>query len=111
MFMQTAESQAKLYHQSNSFVVVTIEKTSWSGSKNSEDIAFENTKTFSVPNSRIQLVPFNDCRWEESAFEKVMLNFNQGNAINISRSKEDVRSHPFSEISQWQSPSFGQITD
>ena len=104
MFTQPAQPQTKTYHQSNSFVVVTIKKTSWSGSKKIEDIAFENTQTFSVPNSRIQLVPFNDCRWEESAFEKVMFNFNPGNAINISHIirnrkkpsifREDVRNHP-----------------
>ena len=29
---------------SNSFAVVAIKKTSWGGSKKSEDIAFENTK-------------------------------------------------------------------
>ena len=49
-----------------------------------EDIAFENTKTFNFPNGKIQLVPFNDFRWKESVFEKVMFNFNQGNTINIS---------------------------
>ena len=86
MFTQMAQSQTKSCHQSNSFVVVTIKKTSWGGSKKFEDIAFENTQTFSVPNGKIQLVPFNDCRWEESVFKKVMFNFNQGNAINISRS-------------------------
>ena len=67
---------------SKSFVVVTIEKTSWGGSKKFEDISFENTQTFSVPNGKIQLVPFNDCRWEESVFENVMFSFSQGNTIN-----------------------------
>ena len=86
MFTQTAQPQTKSCHQSNSFVVVTIKKTSWGGSKKFEDIAFENTQTFSVPNGKIQLVPFNDCRWEESVFEKVMFSFSQGNTINISRS-------------------------
>ena len=38
---------------SNSFVVVTIKKTSWGGSKKFEDIDFENTQTFRVLNSRI----------------------------------------------------------
>ena len=38
---------------SNSFVAVTIKKTSWGGSKNFEDIAFENTQTFNVPNGKI----------------------------------------------------------
>ena len=38
---------------SNSFVVVTIKKTSWGGSKKFEDIDFENTQTFSVPNDKI----------------------------------------------------------
>ena len=38
---------------SNSLVVVTIKKTSWGGSKIFEDIAFENTQTFSVPNVKI----------------------------------------------------------
>ena len=33
-------------------VVVTIKKTAWGGSRKFEDIAFENTKTFSIPNSR-----------------------------------------------------------
>ena len=37
----------------NSFVVVTIKKTSWGGFKKFEDIAFENTQTFSAPNARI----------------------------------------------------------
>ena len=32
---------------------VTIKKTSWGGSKKFEDIAFENTQTFSVPNGKI----------------------------------------------------------
>ena len=71
---------------SNSFVVVTIKKICWGESKKYEDIAFENTQTFSFPNGKIQLVPFNDCRWEESVFEKVMFSFSQGNTINISRS-------------------------
>ena len=71
---------------SNSFVAVTIKKTSWGGSKNFEDIAFENTQTFNVPNGKIQLVPFNGCRWEESVFEKVMFSSSQGNTISISRS-------------------------
>ena len=86
MFTQMAQSQTKSCHQSNSFVVVTIIKTAWGGSNKFEDIAFENTQTFSVPNGRIQLVPFNDCRWEESVFEKFKFNFNEGNTINISRS-------------------------
>ena len=85
MFTQTTQPQMKSCHLSNSHVVVTIKETSWGGSKKYEDIAFENTQTFSVLNSKIQLVPFNDCRWEESV-EKVIFNFNQGNAINISRS-------------------------
>ena len=72
--------------RSNSFVLVKIGKTSWGGSKKFEDIDFENTQTFSVPNDRIQLVLFNDCRQEEIIFEKVMFNFNLGNTINISRS-------------------------
>ena len=38
---------------SNSFVVVTIKKTFWGGSKKFEDIAFENTQTFSVPTGKI----------------------------------------------------------
>ena len=38
---------------SNSFAVVAIKKTSWGGSKKSEDIAFENTQTFSVLNGKI----------------------------------------------------------
>ena len=87
MFAQTAQPYTKsCRHQSNSFVVVTIKKTSWGGSKKFEDIAFENTQTFSVPNGKIQLVAFNDCRWEESVFEKVMFSFSQGNTINISGS-------------------------
>ena len=63
-------------------MVVAIKKTSWKF----EDIAFENTQTFSVPNGKIYLASFNDCRWKESVFEKVMFNFNQGNTINISHS-------------------------
>ena len=86
MFTQTTQPYTKSCHQSNSsFVVVTIRKTSWDGSKKFEDIAFENTPNFCVPNGRIYPVPFNDCKWEESVFEKVMSNFNQGNTINISR--------------------------
>ena len=38
---------------SNSFVVVTIKKSSWGGFKKFEDIAFENSQTFSVPNGKI----------------------------------------------------------
>ena len=38
---------------SNSFVGVTIKKTSYGRSKKFEDIAFENTQTFSVPNGKI----------------------------------------------------------
>ena len=49
-----------------------------------EDIAFENMKTFGVSNDRIQLVPFRDFRWEESVFEKIMIDFGQRNNINIS---------------------------
>ena len=86
MFTQMAQSQTKSCHQPNSFLVVTIKETSWGGSNKFEDIAFENTQTFSVPNGKIQLVPFNDCRWEESVFEKFKFNFNKGNRINISRS-------------------------
>ena len=71
---------------SNSFVVATIKKTSWGGYKKFEDIAFENTQTFSVLNGKIYLVPFNDCGWEESVFGKVMFTFSQGNTISISRS-------------------------
>ena len=67
-------------------MVVPIKKNSWGGSKKFEGIALENFQTFRVPNGKIKLVPFNDCRWEESVFEKVKLNFNQGNTINISRS-------------------------
>ena len=67
-------------------MVVTIKKTSWCWSKKFEDIDFENTQTFSVPNGRIGLFLFNDFRWEEIIFKKVMSNFNQGNTINISRS-------------------------
>ena len=59
-------------------MIVTIKKTFWGGSKKFEDIAFENTQTFSVLNSRIWLF--------SSVFEKVMFNFNQRNAIKISRS-------------------------
>ena len=66
-------------------MVVTIKKTSWCWSKKFEDIDFENTQTFSVPNGRIELFLFNDFRWEEIIFKKVMSNFNQGNTINISR--------------------------
>ena len=40
---------------SNSFVVVTIKKTSWGGSKKFEDIAFENTQTFSLRMARSSL--------------------------------------------------------
>ena len=69
---------------SNSFVVLAIKKTSWCGSKKIEEIAFENTQTFSVPNGKILFVPFIDCRWEESVFQKVMFSFSQGNTINIS---------------------------
>ena len=47
---------------SNSFVVVTIKKTSSGGSQKFEDIAFENTQTFGAPNGKIELVPFNNCR-------------------------------------------------
>ena len=43
----------KWCHYSNSFVVVTVKKTSWGGSNKFEHIAFENTKTFSVLNGRI----------------------------------------------------------
>ena len=49
-----------------------------------EDIAFENMKTFGVSNDRIQLVPFRDFRWEESVFEKIMIDFGQRNNVNIS---------------------------
>ena len=38
---------------SNSFVVVTIKKTSWGGSTNFEDIALENAQTFSVSIGKI----------------------------------------------------------
>ena len=86
MFTQMAQSQTKSCHQSNSFVIVTVKKTSWSGSNKFEDIAFQNTKTFSVPNGRIQFVPFNDCIWEESVSEKVTFDFDQRNTISISRS-------------------------
>ena len=55
-------------------MVVAIKKTCWGGSKKFEDITFENSQTF------------NDCRWQENVFEKVMFNFNQGNTINISHS-------------------------
>ena len=34
-------------------MIVAVKKTSWSGSNKFEDIAFENTKTFGVPNDRI----------------------------------------------------------
>ena len=54
-------------------MVVTIKKTSWAGSKKFEDIAFENTQTFSVPNGKI-------------ADGKKVFIFNQGNTINIFRS-------------------------
>ena len=37
---------------SNSFVVVTIKKSSWGGSKKFEDIAFENTQTFNLRMAR-----------------------------------------------------------
>ena len=67
-------------------MIAAIKKTSWGGSKKFEDISFENTQTFSVPNGKIQLISFNDCRWQESVFEKVMFNFNQGNTISISHS-------------------------
>ena len=40
---------------SNSFVVVTIKKSSWGGSKKFENIAFENTETFSLRMSRSSL--------------------------------------------------------
>ena len=56
-------------------MVVTVKKTSWGGSNKFEDIAFENTKTLDVLNVRIWLVPFNDCRWEESISEKPMFEF------------------------------------
>ena len=39
--------------RSNSFVVATIKKTSWGGSKKFEDIAFKDTQTFSFPNGKI----------------------------------------------------------
>lgn len=42
---------------------VTVKKASWGGFGKSEDIAFENTSTSSVPNGRIKLVLFDDCRW------------------------------------------------
>ena len=71
---------------SSSFVVVTIKKLSWGESKTCEDNAFENTQTFSIPNGKIYLVPFNDCRWEESVFEKFMFSLNQGNTMNLSGS-------------------------
>ena len=77
--------------RANSFVVVTIKKTSRSGSIKFEDIAFENTQTFSFPNGKIYLVPFNDCRWEGSAFEKFMFSFSQGNTISISRAIRKCR--------------------
>ena len=51
-------------------MVAAITKTSWGGSNKFEDIAFERTKTFGVPNDRIM--------------KKVMFNFDQRNAINIS---------------------------
>ena len=41
MFTQMAQPQTKQYHQSNSFVVVTVKKTSWNASNKFEDIAFE----------------------------------------------------------------------
>ena len=50
-------------------MVVTVKKTSWAGSNKFRDIVLENTKTLGVPNSRILLVPFNDCRRDESIFE------------------------------------------
>ena len=43
-----------------------------------------NTKTFKVLDDRIQLVPFNEFRWKESAFEKNMFNFDERNIMNIS---------------------------
>ena len=54
-------------------MVVRIKKTSWGGSDKFEDIAFENTQTFSVPNGKI-------------ADGKKVFIFNQGNTINIFRS-------------------------
>ena len=78
-------------------MVVIIKKASWGGSKKFEGIALENAQTFSVPNGKIKLVPFNDCRWKESVFEKVMLNFNQGNTINISRSIRKCKKPSFFE--------------
>ena len=37
----------------NSFAVVKIKKTSWDESKKFENIAFENTQTFSIPNGKM----------------------------------------------------------
>ena len=58
-------------------MVVTVKKTSWGGSNKFEDIDFGNTKSISIWNGRIQLVQFNDSRWEESVFEKVVFKLSQ----------------------------------
>ena len=52
VYHQIMESGEKS-ETSNSFVVVTIKKTSGGGSKKFEDITFKNTQTFSVPSGKI----------------------------------------------------------
>ena len=48
-----AQPYTKSCHWSNSFMVVRVKKTYWGGPNRFEDIAFENIKTFGIPNGRI----------------------------------------------------------
>ena len=53
MFYHQIVDSGEKSDTSNSFVIVTIKKTSWGGPKKFEDIAFKNTQTFNVPNGKI----------------------------------------------------------
>ena len=54
-------------------MVVTFKKTSRDRSDELKNIALKSTKTFSVQNGTIWLVPFDDCRWKENFLQKLCL--------------------------------------
>ena len=86
---------------SNSFVVVTIKKTSWGGSKKFEDIAFENTQTFSLRMARSSLFHSMIADGKKVFLKKLCLVLVREIQSTFLVAKANVKTHPFLKISWW----------
>ena len=71
-------------------MVVTFKKTSRDRSDELKNIALKSTKTFSVQNGTIWLVPFDDCRWKENFLQKLCLVLTGGVPTTFLVASEDT---------------------